>query len=343
MSSDIKFHIKRLEESLNFFVSSTEKKIVKRNSFIAKFEVSNKIFFAEYCPPLFSEKDYSFKIQNTLYEFFNNNSFDSNRLYNLAVKFELDPMEFFLDQILYHTQQEQQCFPKEIKSALLYEIDWTKKLDDILNEIRLSDFEVVKFKASFAVFKPLTSLIKLIEKEKLNIKLRIDFNGVLDYENAKSFLRDFSGCPIIDFIEQPTMSIENILKLQNHTSLDIAIDESILDKANFEFYLQNSKKPLIVVKPSLVGGLIFLDKIKNIISNKNGRIIISSNFESPIGFTYVLLCSSLFPNEIHGLDVIKYFSFSDKFKALIPVKGKFDLNKNNFEVIISKFNFFCDM
>lgn len=328
---------KRVDADISFFVSSLKRNLFKRTFYVYKIFFENKTMFLELTPPLKLEKDVLQKIELFNYETILTSSIeDVNNLFDDYSK-EMSCFKYLSEQL-----KDQILIPNidcmKIKSAFLYEINWSKDIETIASDLSEISFEIIKFKANRDNLIKLTKLIRLLEERNISKKIRIDFNAtlkvddILQYSNADVFYS-----PIIDYIEQPVEEIAEITRLEKEKNLNIAIDESALSEKDLNFYLHNSINPIVSLKASLYGGADSIKKLYERIKQKNGRLILSSNFEGPIGFFYLLKCSSLVPDEIHGLDTIKYFEFSKEFYELIPSKGIIDLNKNYYEVINAKF------
>jgi len=140
-----------------------------------------------------------------------------------------------------------------------------------------------------------------------NAKIRIDPNGKWSFDQAIQHLEALSKFDI-EYAEQPVSGIDELIALSREVSVPLAADESVRDKATARTILEASNVAVIVLKPTLIGGLLPSIEILDLSEKRSKKIVISSAFESSIGRRYVFYVASLLQNDIaHGLSTGSLF------------------------------------
>ena len=124
-----------------------------------------------------------------------------------------------------------------------------------------------------------------IIKNHPNIKLRLDFNGSLNLNEAKKWINELSSFNI-DYIEQP-LPKEQILELSelhSFSKIPIAVDESIVNLDSAYKIIENNCADIFIVKPMISGGFINSKKIVELATKNNIKSIITTTLETEIGF-----------------------------------------------------------
>ena len=105
----------------------------------------------------------------------------------------------------------------------------------------IENYSTIKVKIGFRnLFDELNHLDKLTRQYGGGVKFRLDANGSMDLPRAIRFCKEIEIFKI-DYIEQPLPKdeLEDLAELRNHTSIPIAVDESLTDS-------QSAKKLLII-------------------------------------------------------------------------------------------------
>ncbi len=182
-------------------------------------------------------------------------------------------------------------FNKKIKLSPLIPI---LKKDEFINRfISLSSqgFKRIKIKIGKRHFSHELELLKNIQQlcNQNGILLRLDVNGAWATKEAVRNIEALSNFPI-EYIEQPVKAVEDLTEVANSVKIPIAADEALTSPRNISTLLQ-SKVEYFIVKPTVLGGLVELLKLKNKLKKKRKRMILSSSFEGLIGSAYLLLIS----------------------------------------------------
>ncbi len=114
------------------------------------------------------------------------------------------------------------------------------------------------------------------------IKLRLDANGGLTYDQAKQWLQCGDRTQIIEFIEQPLKieQFEQTLTLSNLYNTAIALDESVATFNQLKKCYQQGWRGIFVIKPSICG---FPSRLRQFCQNHHIDAVFSSALETEIG------------------------------------------------------------
>ncbi len=161
-------------------------------------------------------------------------------------------------------------------------------------------FSCVKLKIGAIHFDEELELLRYIRKQftSRDIELRVDANGAFSPEKALDKLKKLSEFDLHS-IEQPIKQgqWQEMAKLCEKTPLPIALDEELIgitDVTNREKCLQTIKPQFIILKPSLVGGMMNSKQWMQLADKFHIGYWITSALESNIGlnaiaqFTYDL-------------------------------------------------------
>jgi L-alanine-DL-glutamate epimerase-like enolase superfamily enzyme len=159
---------------------------------------------------------------------------------------------------------------------------------------------------------------------KSSVKVRLDFNGILNFSEAKKIfhvIRNYN----IDYVEQPfaPKNLKDITRLREITEVKIALDESVNDFFSIKNVVEKKIVDTIIIKPTLIGGFNDIKKINEYCKKNNVRIILTSSFETEIAQNYIIhLISALEIKEYCGVANIELFSKShhkrDDDKITLP-------------------------
>lgn len=179
-----------------------------------------------------------------------------------------------------------------------------KNIDNLL----ANDFKTIKIKVGKNNFDDDIKLIETITSRiDDSIKLRLDVNGSWNYEQAERAVKILDKTKI-ELIEQPVKSINELVMLADFSPIPIAVDETIKNSNDAKNIIEKSNIQVIVLKPSILGGIIETIGLIKSADRLGKKIIISSAFESVVGRSALLLLSSLIKgNHAHGLGTSDFF------------------------------------
>ena len=189
-----------------------------------------------------------------------------------------------------------------------------KKIANIIKiKINSSNPDVVKNKIE-----------EVLKTCKSSVKIRLDFNGILNFFEAKKIfhvIRNYN----IDYVEQPfaPKNLKDVTRLREITEIKIALDESVDDFFSIKNVVEKKIVDTIIIKPTLIGGFNDIKKINEYCKKNNVRIILTSSFETEIAQNYIIhLISALEIKEYCGVANIELFSKSqnrrDDDKITLP-------------------------
>ena len=176
--------------------------------------------------------------------------------------------------------------------------------------IDLANTKVLKIKIDekniFSIKQKIEAILKKYPKD---IKIRLDFNGILDLPRAIRICKEVTSYDI-DYIEQPIDkdSINDFYNLRTSTDIPIAVDESITNYESAIKIINASAADILIIKPTLTGSLKEIKKIISLAKKEGLRVIITSSFETSIAQSYILnLIAALEISEYCGVFNIQLF------------------------------------
>jgi O-succinylbenzoate synthase len=114
------------------------------------------------------------------------------------------------------------------------------------------------------------------------IKLRLDANGGLTYDEANLWLQKSDSSKLVEFIEQP-LGIEQFKQMQTLSNLyntAIALDESVATFNQLQACYQRGWRGIFVIKPSIIG---YPSRLRQFCQTYPIDAVFSSSFETEIG------------------------------------------------------------
>jgi hypothetical protein len=208
------------------------------------------------------------------------------------------------------TKIELPCIPQvhfPLQMSLLTEIGPIPRAFFVASEEdipRAKNASTIKVKITHLDFEPSIELLKSTLSQT-DAKIRIDANRTLSLAEVK-ILASIVPKERLDFFEEPTKNIEEVLELD----IPLAIDESFLEKG-WENRLEYQQVVAAVVKPYRV----FYEPIYNLSKKLGKRFILSSSLEDSTPILKLATYLGLYDEPI-GIDV-------DRFKAQVapcPIK-----------------------
>ncbi len=331
-----------LSERLPTSIKNSRTVYLNRRRVLLKGFTDKGVYWGEASPLEFFSKESVNDIKIALGSSFNKLEVQTptkENIVSLLNHFEkLPSLKFAIEQILVSALLDNKTtvefLPSEINgtiktSALIpttLKEDFFKLFYSLVNQ----GIKRVKIKIGLDNFTQDVNLIKQLNKicEQKEVLLRLDVNGKWSLQEATKRLKAFAGLPI-EYVEQPVSNIDEIIALAEESPIPIAADESIYDLSNIQKLLE-SRVQYFVVKPMILGGLFETLNLNKKIKSGNKRLILSSAFEGPIGFSYLLLISSVLNNnEYHGLP----FSLGKNNTEFFPFKfqqGNIYFTLNNY-------------
>ena len=161
----------------------------------------------------------------------------------------------------------------------------------IRNKIN-AGFHVIKIKVGAIDFDAECRLLEMIRREfGTSVEIRLDANGAFSPKEAMDKLNSLSQFDIHS-IEQPIRAgqWEDMAKICRESPIDIALDEELIGISNVEDkqnLLETISPKFIILKPTLVGGLLASEEWINIAQSMNIGWWLTSALESNIGLNAI--------------------------------------------------------
>ncbi len=113
--------------------------------------------------------------------------------------------------------------------------------------------------------------------------LRLDANRAWDLDTALEFARGIAGVTI-EYIEEPVSDPNLLPEFARRSGLPIALDETLVEHRHERGYLQRQDwVKAVVLKPTLLGGVMFCERLAYEALEFGIRPVVSSSFESGLG------------------------------------------------------------
>ena len=145
--------------------------------------------------------------------------------------------------------------------------------------------------------------------------LHVDANRQWSVEEAIRFGEEV-GVAGVTYIEEPFADLSRMHEFYEKTMIPVALDES-LREISFDQVKPLDAVDILVLKPSLLGGIECVWQLIRDAKRFGMETLISSIFESSLGiYTLMNIAGCSFRNNAAGLDTLKYF-MADLFKTPI--------------------------
>jgi O-succinylbenzoate synthase len=143
----------------------------------------------------------------------------------------------------------------------------------------------VTFKWKIGV-KSMTEEIQIFKKLSQalpnDIKLRLDANGGLNIDEAKTWLSVADKWEKVEFLEQPLLpaQFDTMLQLSQAYSTPLALDESVATIQQLKDCYQKGWRSIFVIKPAIAGSIL---ELRQLFKQYSIDAVFSSVFETNIG------------------------------------------------------------
>ena len=171
---------------------------------------------------------------------------------------------------------------------------------------------VVKLKVGFPGKEGALRAAKLVcEYSKEGLLMRLDANRAWTLEEAYLFWEHAKGASI-DYIEEPLKNPCELAVFYEQTGCPLALDET-LQYANTNVFSQLDLTQInpraFILKPTLIGGLVQLERLVFLARELGALIVMSAAFESNVGLRHIAQLAAAWQSEgcCAGLDTNKHF------------------------------------
>jgi|GEM_PF-739836 len=235
-------------------------------------------------------------------------------------------VNFAIGSLLMAYQQLQRSQQHTVNSCtLLTENDWVNDTKRQRNEM-LSAQQIVKLKVGA---KPLDDDVQRIRRicDSFTGRLRLDANQQWTSNDVERLCQSID-CNRIEWLEDPLSDSILYKKWCDFCPIPFAYDETLYQREHDPVW--NKGLQAFILKPSLLG--YSRTQSLSVLARQYGcRQVLSSSFESAVGIQLLhTLAANLAPDEVHGLDTLKYFS---PLSSMAGERGKGEYEK------VATFNF----
>ena len=143
----------------------------------------------------------------------------------------------------------------------------------------------MKVKLGFRnLFDEIKNMESLTQSYGENVQFRLDLNAALDLPRAIRFCKEMEQFNV-DYVEQPIAAdnLEDLAELSYHTTIPIAVDESLMDINSAEQIIEMQAADVFIIKPMVSGGFTECRKIIELAKLENIRSIITTSLETSVG------------------------------------------------------------
>ncbi|RMH68975.1 MAG: o-succinylbenzoate synthase [Gemmatimonadetes bacterium] len=159
--------------------------------------------------------------------------------------------------------------------------------------------------------------------------LRLDANRAWTFDQAIEFMRGIDPVPV-EYIEEPLIDPTLLPKFAKKTAVPVALDESLLNITSLNDIPYLDTAAVIIIKPSVVGGIAKTLDFFRIARDRGIQVVISSAFHTSVGLAAEAnLAACLQTNIPMGLDTSKWLQTDVLLARFISNQGCLDLANIN--------------
>ncbi|MEY3407706.1 MAG: Short-chain-fatty-acid--CoA ligase, partial [Actinomycetota bacterium] len=171
----------------------------------------------------------------------------------------------------------------------------------------------IKFKSSFdfeSDLQKVEQVSQTLESFGVAPKIRFDVNANWDLLTAIKNLKQLSAMvEVIEYVEQPVATLEDLQRLRGEVDIPIALDETLrlADPGSHDFDAINEVADVVILKAIPLGGV---QPALLLAENITKPIVISGSLDTSVGLASGLQLASLLPIHTAGLATNLLFSES---------------------------------
>lgn len=200
-------------------------------------------------------------------------------------------------------------------------------------------FTALKLKVGGNLDEDIAKVQALSEEISGQALLHVDANQGWDMNKAVHFSHEV-GLAAVDYVEEPFDDITLIPDFCMKTTIPVALDES-LRTHSFEEIKSTEGVDILVLKPTLLGGIEKTWAIMQQAQQQAIETMVSSSFESDLGIlTLACIAGCERRDHLTGLDTLKYFDQQLLLNSLEIKKGKIDISGRSLQTENISFNAF---
>lgn len=186
----------------------------------------------------------------------------------------------------------------------------------------------MKLKVRGSVEESVVNVLAVRDVLKEDVLLCLDANQSWSLEEAIIFGREIEK-GFVSYIEEPIKNVYQIPEFYQETMIPVALDESLL-KLSFSEIQALEGVDVLVLKPTLLGGIEKAWQIARQAKAAGLRSVISSSFETGLGIlTLANLAGCSARDDEAGLDTLKWFRQDLLNEKLAIARGKIDISSRS--------------
>ncbi len=159
----------------------------------------------------------------------------------------------------------------------------------------------------------LEMLERLLTALPAGAQLRLDANGGLEIDRARTYLEYCATQPRIEFVEQPVADLETMLVLAAQYPTPLAIDELVGNPARLAACYQLGWRGIYVIKPAIAGDV---RRLRDFVVDRQLDVVYSSSLETPIGQSIIRRWSAGQTQRSPGLAIGSWFTDENNWIAI---------------------------
>lgn len=205
-------------------------------------------------------------------------------------------------------------------------LDGTKyELVQQAKKLKDEGFTSIKLKVHGSIEESVVKVLAVRDVLKEDVLLSLDANQSWSLEEAIIFGREIEQS-FIAYIEEPVKNVYQVPEFYKETMIPVALDESLTKLPLAEIQALEGVD-VLVLKPTLLGGIEKIWQIAQQAKAAGVRSVISSSFETGLGIlTLANFAGCSARDHEAGLDTLKWFQQDLLNDKLVIAEGKIDIS-----------------
>ncbi len=185
-------------------------------------------------------------------------------------------------------------------------------------------YTALKLKVHGSVEESVVKVLAVRDVLKEDVLLHLDANQSWSLEEAVVFGREIEEC-FVSYIEEPVKNVYQVPEFYKETMIPVALDESLV-KLPFAEIQALEGVDVLILKPTLLGGIEKTWQIAQQAKAAGVHSVISSSFETGLGIlTLANLAGCSARDNEAGLDTLKWLQQDLLNDRLVIADGKIDI------------------
>ena len=170
------------------------------------------------------------------------------------------------------------------------------------------------------------TLLRMLD-ELPEVTLRLDANRAWPLDTALHFVENLPP-ERIEYIEEPVRNKEDLAAFCAESPIPVALDETLSDRY-YEDYFTLPHLATAIIKPTVLGGILSVEKMAVQAAQAGLNTVISDTFSSGVGLAvHLALAAAWGKHTAAGLDTYRYLNKDVLTEPLILAGGQMDVDGN---------------